>query len=146
MRKNSSLFLMELILAILVFSMASTVCIQLFVKAHVVTQKSIALNQSVIHCQNMAEAICGLDVDADAFQKAMPNVQTVADGSFEEYFGKDWEPVSKEADANFKVVLSIEPIGANHLAKMMVTSYDLHDGAVIYSLPVTKYVGGGVAG
>ena len=50
MRKNSSssLFLMELIIAILFFSLASTVCIQLFVKAHLLTEKSVNINQSIL--------------------------------------------------------------------------------------------------
>lgn len=59
MRKNrprsSSLFLMELILAILFFSVASAVCVQIFVKSHLMSRQSEALNHAVTECTNAAE-------------------------------------------------------------------------------------------
>ena len=45
---GSSLFLMELILAILFFSVASAVCVQLFARAHTASEQSAALNRAVL--------------------------------------------------------------------------------------------------
>lgn len=51
---KSSSFLMELILSILFFSVASAVCIQLFAKAHLLDQKTGYQNQAVIWAENLA--------------------------------------------------------------------------------------------
>lgn len=50
---KSSAFLMELILSILFFSIASAVCIQLFAKAHLLDQKTGFQNQAVIWSENL---------------------------------------------------------------------------------------------
>ena len=53
---RSSLFLMELIIAILFFSLAGAVCIRLFVTAHSISQNTIARNHAITQTQNLAEA------------------------------------------------------------------------------------------
>lgn len=52
---KSSLFLLELIIAILFFSIASAVCIQLFAKAHTLDIKTGEQNQTIVWSQNLAE-------------------------------------------------------------------------------------------
>lgn len=54
---HSSLFLLELILAILFFSIASAVCIQLFVKSHLLNLQAQNLNYAVHICSNVSEII-----------------------------------------------------------------------------------------
>ena len=65
---KSSLFLMELIIALLFFSLASTVCIRLFVKAHSLSAQTVDQNYAVNYAQNMAEAFLGCDGDLQALQ------------------------------------------------------------------------------
>jgi len=48
---------MELILAILFFSIASAVCVQIFVKSHMLSNDSRALNHAVNECASIAEVI-----------------------------------------------------------------------------------------
>lgn len=55
--RSSSLFLMELILAILFFSIASAVCVQVFVKSHLLSREANALNHAVNLCTSAAETI-----------------------------------------------------------------------------------------
>lgn len=52
---KSGLFLIELIISILFFSLASVACIQLFVKAHLLDTKTQETNQIVIWSQNLSE-------------------------------------------------------------------------------------------
>ena len=59
--RSSSLFLMELILAILFFSVASAVCVQIFVKSHLISRQSEELSQAVTLCTNSAEAFAASD-------------------------------------------------------------------------------------
>lgn len=59
--RSSSLFLMELILAILFFSVASAVCVEFFVKSHLMSRESEALTYAVNECAGVAEIICTSD-------------------------------------------------------------------------------------
>lgn len=56
---RTGLFLMELIIAVLFFALASAICIQLFVKSHLISESSVELNHGVLWAQNMAEAFYG---------------------------------------------------------------------------------------
>lgn len=66
--RSSSLFLMELILAILFFSVASAVCVQFFVKSHIMSQSSEMLTYAVNECSGMAEVICTSDSMAEGLE------------------------------------------------------------------------------
>ncbi len=55
--KSSSLFLLELVLAILFFSLASAVCVQFFVKSHILSRDAQRLNHAVSECSGMAEIV-----------------------------------------------------------------------------------------
>lgn len=61
--RKTGLFLMELILAILFFSLAAAICVQLFVKSHTISERSIALNHSILLAQNTAEIFYATDGD-----------------------------------------------------------------------------------
>lgn len=63
---RSSLFLMELIISILFFSIASAACIQLFVKSHLLGQKTQEQNQAVIWSQNLSSLWLAADGDLNA--------------------------------------------------------------------------------
>lgn len=64
--RSSSLFLMELIIAILFFSVFSAVCVQFFVKSHLLSNDSNALNHAVNECASIAEIINTSDDLADS--------------------------------------------------------------------------------
>ena len=57
---------MELILAILFFSVASAVCVQFFVRSHLLSRDSNALNHAVSECSGIAEAVCTADSAEEA--------------------------------------------------------------------------------
>ena len=77
---KSSLFLMELIIALLFFSLASTVCIRLFVKAHSLSNQTVDTNYAVNYAQNMAEAFIGCDGDMQTLQAVMDKSRLSEDG------------------------------------------------------------------
>ena len=52
---KTSLFLMELIMAILFFSLASAICIEIFVKAHFINEESIQKIQTMKLATNIVE-------------------------------------------------------------------------------------------
>lgn len=64
--QSSSLFLLELILAILFFSLASAVCVQFFVKSHLMSRNARNLNYAVNECSAVAELVTASDGIEDA--------------------------------------------------------------------------------
>ncbi len=75
---KSSLFLLELILAILFFSIASAVCVQLFVKSHLLSRQAEILSIAVNECSDAAEIILSADTDAEVLERlyaAYPDAQ-----------------------------------------------------------------------
>lgn len=91
---KSSLFLLELILAILFFSIASAVCVQLFVKAHLLSRDAQNLSIAVNECADAAEIIYSSDTPEemlDLLKNAYPNLQmdgTTLSIPFDENFQK----------------------------------------------------------
>lgn len=57
---KSSMFLMELIIAILFFALASAVCIQLFVKSHLLSNAASDESRALLLCQNLSEIYQGI--------------------------------------------------------------------------------------
>lgn len=74
--RSSGLFLMELIIAILFFSVASAVCLQFFVKSHLLSLDSDVLTRSVNECSGAAEIICtaeSLEEGISLLRRQYPN-------------------------------------------------------------------------
>lgn len=55
----SGIFLLELIMAILIFAAAASICVSVFVKAHTMNTEAKTLNQAVTSAGSMAELIRG---------------------------------------------------------------------------------------
>ena len=75
---KSSLFLLELILAILFFSIVSAVCVQLFVKSHTISQEAKSLSVAVNECADIAEIVYSSDSPEemiDRLTSAYPDIQ-----------------------------------------------------------------------
>lgn len=150
MRKNSSssLFLMELIIAILFFSLASTVCIQLFVKAHLLTEKSVNLNQSILWTQNLAEGFLNSNGDLAGMKELFDEKSELGENHISLYFDSDWIPVAAGTDsARYEIKLQLTESNTS-LVTAQIVSTDLKQTAEtepIYSLKVDKFVGNGGA-
>ena len=74
--KNSSksgIFLMELILSILFFSIAAAVCVKLFVTSHQLSDQSVKLNHAVAMAESIAEAFYGCNGNAGELETLFPD-------------------------------------------------------------------------
>lgn len=105
MNNNSSrsgLFLMELILSIFIFSVASAICIQLFIGSHTLSKKSITLNNAVTWCQNVAECFYATDGDLNEMVNLLnldKNITSLAnDEQLIIYFNGDNNPLTNDMD------------------------------------------------
>ena len=75
---RSSLFLIELIIAILFFSLGAAVCVQAFVKAHTLTGQARELSFASTAVSSAASAVKYTDGSLDALQVYFP--EAFADG------------------------------------------------------------------
>ena len=58
---RTSLFLMELIIVILFFAIASAICLRLFVGAHLLSEKDKDLSHALVWAQNLSEGFYGCE-------------------------------------------------------------------------------------
>lgn len=116
---TSSLFLLELILAVLFFSVASALCIQIFTKAHLMSQDARDLNFAVNEISSMAE-----QMPDDSLQDAAA------------YYNSSYASCEK-ADAVYVLTVHYEP--ENTLLKAHISMDTIADNRNIYALDVTKH-------
>ena len=102
---GSSLFLMELILAILFFSVASAVCVQLFARAHTASEQSAALNRAVLAAESAAESFKGAD-DLDEAVRLMGVRAGDTPGVLTAWYDLVWNPCA-ERDARYRLDILI---------------------------------------
>ena len=136
---RSTLFLLELIIAIFFFSVASTVCIQLFAKSHLLSKQTINENHAVTQTQNLAESFLGSDGNFLEMKKHFPNAE-YNDNSLALYFDKDWNFCNVE-NAHFVATLDYA-LKDNNLctANIAVTTCDLDNAKILYSIELVHHI------
>ena len=76
--RGSSLFLIELIISILFFAVASSDCVQFFVKARLMSREAAQLTEAVSACTTASEAIASgdsLETISDRLRAVYPDCQ-----------------------------------------------------------------------
>lgn len=154
---TSSLFLLELILAVLFFSVASALCIQIFTKAHLMSQDARDLNFAVNEVSSMAEQISAGtlhpataassdDTAASSDDTAASSDDTASDPSTQisndawqddtAYYDSSYASCEK-ADAVYVLTVHYEP--EDTLLKAHISMDTIADNRNIYTLDVTKH-------
>ena len=140
---TSSLFLLELILAVLFFSVASALCIQIFTKAHLMSQDARDLNFAVNEVSSMAEQISAdtlhPDTAASSDDTASDPSTQMPDDSLQDaaaYYDSGYASCEK-ADAVYVLTVHYEP--ENTLLKAHISMDTIADNRNIYTLDVTKH-------
>lgn len=139
----SSLFLLELILAVLFFSVASALCIQIFTKAHLMSQDARDLNFAVNEVSSMAEQISAgtlhSDTAASSDDTASDPSTQMSDGTLQDaaaYYDSSYASCEK-ADAVYVLTVHYEP--EDTLLKAHISMDTIADNRNIYTLDVTKH-------
>lgn len=110
---RTSLFLMELIICIMFFALASAVCLRLFSSAYLLAEKDSNLNHALIWSQNFSESFYGCNGRIiqmsnqyhDAFVTISDNE---TDGSIVLFFDDEWNQVDNSLEvASYEAVIVI---------------------------------------
>lgn len=132
--RRSSLFLMELIIAILFFSLASTVCVRIFVKSHTLEQESIQLNHAVSAATSVAEIFRNQENPFDILERQYPD-GIRNDNNYQFFYSGNWSLCNKE-EAIYTVIADFTKDGSFESADIQIVT----SNQCIYDLSVKKYV------
>lgn len=138
--KSSSLFLLELILAILFFSMASAVCVQFFVKSHLLSRNARELNTAVTEVSGTAELINvsgDIKSAAGVIQAEYPESETTGDSGIRIYYDGNFQPCAKQ-DAVYCLTAGFKEDKSMLLGELAMSR--LEDDSVIYSLDISHHL------
>jgi len=119
---KSAVFLFELMIIILVFTLAAAICTQIFANAFNVSTESHELTMSSINAQTIAEQ----------FKAGKPDIEPL-------YFDRTWK-ATDAADAYYTVSLDDKSSSAD-MRDAMVSVYKKDVTDSIYSLHVKEFVG-----
>ena len=114
--KRSSLFLLELIIAIAFFSIAAAVCVQFFVKSHTLENQSTELNHAVHLATTTAEAFRHSTLSSE-----------------EIHYDKNWNKCV-DSDAVYTLIIDVDSSKSPLEAYIKVTT----NNSTIYELKVLK--------
>lgn len=144
---RSGLFLLELIISILFFSVASAICIELFVKAHLLDKNNQNLTTAVKLSENFSEIFVSVDGDVNALSQFYPEamIHTSSDygaQSLRINYNADWK-YSTQGNAvyAFDVRFLEDSSSAGIMRTAQITVFEYPDEAsAIHSLEVSVYV------
>ena len=134
-RSKSGLFLMELIIAICFFAVASAIFVQLFAHAFTLSQRSKGIQMAVMNAQSVAEGFRGLEGDIDtlaSFWRA-----SASDGGFVAWFDDDWANVAHNSRFRMAVEVDLLTVPATIDINVTDTMFDTE----LYSTRLRRYLG-----
>ncbi len=121
-KSRTSLFLMELIISILLFAVASAVCIQLFVHTHLTGLHTKALQFATLETQNIAEQIRG-------------GIVEIASTTY--YYSDTFEKCSTEDTASYSIEVTADE--ADDLMSVTIQVTDLEKNEVLHEVSFQKF-------
>jgi len=134
--KRSTIFLMELIIVILFFCLAGTLCIQLFVKAHLMSNRSRELTISVNEVSSAAALLENTQDAKSLLQKQYPFAKE-EDGSFIVYYTKEWNVCTAD-EAIYSMDVRLNNENGFHTGD--VTMYNVTENRIIYQIDIQKHL------
>ncbi len=132
---NSSLFLIELIIAILFFSIGSAVCVQAFVRAHLLSRSAQDLSFASAQVSSAASVVKYTDGTLESVSEYFPEItqSSDADGSELVLCYDSSRAPCPEADAAYIMTIRTDTSGTVAISRIaMQTS----DGEPLYELEI----------
>lgn len=117
---KSAIFLFELMVIILIFTLAAAVCTQIFASSYKMSQESRALTMGSINAQSMAE-----------------HFKSTGEAQDDMYFDEDWVQTT-EANAYFTVKFE-DKGGTEKVKSADVSVYSVDENEAVFSLQVKRF-------
>lgn len=133
--RRSTIFLMELIMAILIFSLAATVCVQVFVKSHIIEKDSNQLSNAVFASVSVAEIIRSSD-DYDSVLFTQYPFMLRSNDTYSIFYDNNWT-VTYESNAKYCLKISFSKVDG--MIDAIIRCNNLDSSSTIYELKIKKY-------
>lgn len=133
---QASLFLMELMISILFFSISSAVCIQLFVKAHTINQTTEDKSNATLIAQDICEYFHYSNGDKQEILSYYWDYEETEEAVLL-YFTESGTPCSK-IGARYTATLTFERELSFHILSLEIRCVDQKDA--LYSTQLKKYI------
>ena len=115
--RSSRLFLIELIIAILFFSLGSAVCVQAFVRAHITGREA----KDLAFASAAASSAASVVRYSGEFTDCFPEAVRAEDGAFLAWYGEDYSPCAREEAA---YALRVERETVDRTENALIRVYD----------------------
>ena len=123
---KSSLFLLELMISIVFFALAAAGCVQVFAKAHMLSQEAGRLDMAVSAAQSLAEECSGSRMEDN-----------------QRYYDELGNVCGKEDGVYLAEILQTEQAGMNQIH---ITVMDMETQDTLYTLQTVSYLPDGTGG
>lgn len=133
--KRSNLFLMEMIIAILFFALASAVCMQFFAKSKILSMETSAKNHAMIIAKSAASSFESGDGSLTSLQTDYSH-STLEDSLLTVYYDNDWKTCSKK-DARYDMQITTD-VKSSRLVLGTITIHD-SDSSELFQLQASCY-------
>ena len=124
-RSKSGLFLIELVIVILVFSLSAAVCLRLFFQSRLISNESRNLSQASLSVQSVADCYKAMDGDFNKTAEFLGG--SLEEDTIDFYYNDMWERVGSIDDASY--VVKIEKISEIH-RESSVTASDFNGNSI----------------
>lgn len=131
---KSGLFVMELILAILFFSFASAICIQVFAKAHLISTKSSDLTAAMAEVQSAAEILKSSDKNLSDLSQLLGAQQE--EDVLTIYYDQEWNRAAAGRDT-YRMMIRVADEGL--LSSSDIQLFKEGESQPIYKIEVKTY-------
>ena len=131
---KSSLFLMEIILNILFFSILATFCVQIFFKGYQLSKSTEKLHQAVTACTSIAEICQSTDSPEETLSSIYPESMSLNE-TILIYYNKDFLACGKQ-NAVYRATVDFLP---DQLATIHITFLDTSTAETLYELSASCY-------
>lgn len=131
---KSSLFLMEMILAVLILVLAGTACVQVFAAARMQRQKARELNHIQELTTSIGEVLEGWDGNLSSFVKILPPASGSSETSWklEYFYDNNWNTCEK-ASCTYTMTVQLEVSDAEKKADLCFSNAN---GDSLYQLSI----------
>ncbi|QNM07090.1 hypothetical protein [Qiania dongpingensis] len=139
---KSSIFLMELILALFFFSLASAVCMQLFAKSHLARTQTEELNYAIPLSESAAEGFQSVSGDLKALAPLFPESRLNDAGDILSiFYDENWKPLGTESSISPVYTLTVSLKKDELPSSIVHASVQISkDSSSIYRLPVSVQI------
>ena len=141
-RRNSksALFLMEMIIMILFFAVASGICVNLFAKAAIMRDRSSDLTNGMIQAQSIAETFKHYDGDIKSISEKLQ--ATTENDCLVIYFDENWSKTNIKDSYTYKAIVSSINVTPTNLvtSEVSVSKLKGEESSTLCSLRVSKYI------